>query len=73
MNSGSSADHKKDNMEKIRLGFASDHRGYELKEKLIKYFEKAADKNYINPEDIKKILEWNSDPEGWGKKYGFED
>lgn len=33
----------------------------------------AADKNYINPEDIKKILEWNSDPEGWGKKYGFED
>ena len=27
-------------MEKIRLGFASDHRGYELKEKLIDYFKK---------------------------------
>ncbi len=27
-------------MEKIRLGFASDHRGYKLKEKLIEYFKK---------------------------------
>lgn len=27
-------------MEKIRLGFASDHRGYELKQKLIEYFKK---------------------------------
>lgn len=26
-------------MEKIKLGFASDHRGYELKEELIKYFK----------------------------------
>ena len=30
-------------MEKIRLGFASDHRGYELKEKLIDYFKKQED------------------------------
>lgn len=27
-------------MEKLKLGFASDHRGYELKEKLINYFKK---------------------------------
>ena len=27
-------------MEKIKLGFASDHRGYELKEILIEYFKK---------------------------------
>lgn len=30
-------------MEKIKLGFASDHRGYELKEKLIDYFKKQED------------------------------
>ena len=33
----------------------------------------AAEKEYIKPEDIRKITEWNKDPEGWGKKYGFED
>lgn len=30
-------------MKKIKLGFASDHRGYELKEELIKYFKKQDD------------------------------
>ena len=30
-------------MEKIRLGFASDHRGYILKEKLIEHFKKSED------------------------------
>jgi len=30
-------------MEKIKLGFASDHRGYELKEALIDYFKKQTD------------------------------
>ena len=30
-------------MEKIKIGFASDHRGYELKEKLIEYFKKQSD------------------------------
>ena len=30
-------------MEKIRLGFASDHRGYDLKEQLLKYFKKKED------------------------------
>lgn len=30
-------------MEKIKIGFASDHRGYELKEKLIDYFKKQED------------------------------
>ena len=30
-------------MKKIRLGFASDHRGYELKEKLIEYYKKQDD------------------------------
>ena len=30
-------------MKKIKLGFASDHRGYELKEKLIEYFKKQDD------------------------------
>ena len=29
-----------DNMDKIKLGFASDHRGYLLKEELIKHFKK---------------------------------
>ena len=35
-------------MEKIRLGFASDHRGYALKEKLVEYFKKQADIESIN-------------------------
>ena len=30
-------------MEKIRLGFASDHRGYDLKEQLLKNFKKQED------------------------------
>ena len=30
-------------MKKIKLGFASDHRGYELKQKLIDYFKKQPD------------------------------
>ena len=30
-------------MKKIKLGFASDHRGYELKEKLIDYFKRQED------------------------------
>lgn len=30
-------------MKKMKLGFASDHRGYELKEKLIDYFKKQED------------------------------
>ena len=30
-------------MEKIKLGFASDHRGYDLKEQLIDYFKKQDD------------------------------
>ena len=30
-------------MEKIKLGFASDHRGYELKKSLIDYFKKQSD------------------------------
>ena len=30
-------------MKKIKLGFASDHRGYELKEKLINYMKKQED------------------------------
>ena len=30
-------------MKKIKIGFASDHRGYELKQKLIDYFKKEKD------------------------------
>lgn len=30
-------------MKKIKIGFASDHRGYELKEQLISYFKKQED------------------------------
>ena len=36
-------------MEKIKLGIASDHRGYELKEKLIEYLKKQ--------EDIESIID----------------
>lgn len=32
----------------------------------------ASEKKYIKKEDIEKICEWNRDPEGWGKRYGFE-
>ena len=32
-----------DDMKKIKLGFASDHRGFELKEKLIEYFKHQED------------------------------
>lgn len=34
--------------------------------------EMAQNLNYIKPEDMKVILEWTSDPSGWGKKMGFE-
>lgn len=33
---------------------------------------KAQELNYIKEEDIKVILDWTSDPSGWGKKMGFE-
>lgn len=37
--------HNGEEMKKIKLGFASDHRGYILKEELINYFKK---QNYIS-------------------------
>lgn len=32
----------------------------------------AAQKGYISSEDEKTVLEWNADPEGWGRNMGFE-
>ena len=40
-------------MEKIRIGFSSDHRGYELKEALIKYFK--------HQNDISEIIDCGTD------------
>lgn len=34
--------------------------------------EAAQKLNYIKQEDMQVILEWTSDPSGWGKKMGFE-
>jgi orotate phosphoribosyltransferase len=34
--------------------------------------EVAGKKNYIRPEERAKALEWNKDPQNWGKKMGFE-
>ena len=34
--------------------------------------EVASEKNYIKSEDKRKTLEWNKDPQSWGKKMGFE-
>jgi len=33
----------------------------------------ASSKKYIEEKDIDRICKWNSDPSGWGKKYGFEE
>lgn len=32
----------------------------------------AVEEGYVNAVDAEKILEWNRDPEGWGKKHGYE-
>jgi len=32
----------------------------------------ASNNNYIKTEDKDKVLEWNKDPQNWGKKMGFE-
>jgi orotate phosphoribosyltransferase len=34
--------------------------------------EVASEKNYIKPGDKQKTLEWNKDPENWGRKMGFK-
>jgi orotate phosphoribosyltransferase len=34
--------------------------------------EIASENNYIKHEDKTKTLEWNKDPQNWGKKMGFE-
>ena len=34
--------------------------------------EIASENNYIKDEDKTKTLEWNKDPQNWGKKMGFE-
>jgi orotate phosphoribosyltransferase len=33
--------------------------------------EVASERNYIKPGDKQKTLEWNKDPENWGRKMGF--
>ena len=37
-----------------------------------KLIETAAEKKYINSSEMEKALDWNSDPENWGRKHGFE-
>lgn len=32
----------------------------------------AAERGTLTEEEQKKVLEWNKDPQGWGKKMGFE-
>ncbi len=32
----------------------------------------AGDNSYISADSVKKALEWNKDPQGWGKKIGLE-
>ena len=34
--------------------------------------EVASERNYIKPEERLKTLEWNKDPQNWGKNMGFE-
>jgi orotate phosphoribosyltransferase len=34
--------------------------------------EVASEKNYIKPGDKQKTIEWNKDPQNWGRKMGFE-
>ncbi len=34
--------------------------------------EVASEKNYIKSEDRQKTIEWNKDPQNWGRKMGFE-
>ena len=37
-----------------------------------KLIETAAEKKYINSIEMEKALDWNSDPENWGRKHGYE-
>lgn len=37
-----------------------------------KLIETAAERKYISSDEMEKALDWNSDPENWGRKYGFE-
>ena len=37
-----------------------------------KLIETAEEKKYINSSEMEKALDWNSDPENWGRKHGFE-
>ncbi len=37
-----------------------------------KLIETAAEIKYINSSEMQKALDWNSDPENWGRKHGFE-
>ena len=32
----------------------------------------AGSMNYIKAEDVEKVLEWNKDPQNWGRRMGFE-
>ncbi len=34
--------------------------------------ETAKEKNFISEEDMQPALDWKADPQGWGKKMGFE-
>lgn len=34
--------------------------------------EEAQKMGYINEEEIEVVMDWIADPEGWGKKHGFE-
>ena len=38
-----------------------------------KLIETAEEKKYIKTDEMKKALDWNSDPENWGRKHGFEE
>ncbi len=36
------------------------------------FIKTAVDRKYIIEEEAEKAIAWNSDPENWGKKYGYE-
>ena len=59
-------------MESSRKAFEENSCSIFTVSRFSKLIETAEEKKYINSDEMKKALDWNSDPENWGRKHGFE-
>lgn len=59
-------------MDKAKQAFADAHVRLHTLTNFHTLVSVAVEEGYVNAVDAEKILEWNRDPEGWGKKHGYE-